>query len=386
MARSSSLPRRGDIFSKVPEADSALNLTKDYRVPLSESDSTKRSFSLERWHPDGGSLLLRAQDGYYVMAEGEEPELVWAFPGGTREEWGDAPSLSILQWTEDGRYLYASRSAKDTWDRGLVRYDVQNRQDELLVSGTDLLRSFSVAEDGSRMVFRRSDGDRPDEIWTADGDFGNARALTDMNPWLSDVALSRSQLIKYYDVDGEELNGVLHLPPDYQPGTAYPLVAEIYETFFDNGYNYSAQTLAAQGWMVLQPSVDLEEGFPGEAWMKGVTTAINSLMEKGMVDGKRLGIHGTSYGGYADEPHRHADRSVRSSHQYFREGEHHLLLGGFREDRHPELQRRRRGSGPHWGHPLGAAPEILGAFGGDVCGPNQDPSPSSYGPWGLERT
>jgi dipeptidyl aminopeptidase/acylaminoacyl peptidase len=51
--------------------------------------------------------------------------------------------------------------------------------------------------------------------------------------------------------------------------------------------------------MVLQPSVDLEIGFPGEAWMKGVTTAINSLMEKGMVDGKRLGIHGTSYGGYA---------------------------------------------------------------------------------------
>ncbi|MCJ7630149.1 MAG: hypothetical protein MUO50_17385, partial [Longimicrobiales bacterium] len=193
---------KGDIFSKVPEADSALNLTTDYRVPLSESDSTKRSFSLERWHPDGGSLLLRAQDGYYLMAEGEEPELVWAFPGDTREEWGDAPSLSILQWTEDGRYLYASRSAKDIWDRALVRYDLQNRRDELLVSGTDLLRSFSVAEDGSRLVFRRSDGDRPDEIWTADGDFGNARALTDMNPWLSEVALSRSQLIKYYDVDG----------------------------------------------------------------------------------------------------------------------------------------------------------------------------------------
>lgn len=33
--------------------------------------------------------------------------------------------------------------------------------------------------------------------------------------------------------------------------------------------------------------------------MKGVTAAINSLMDKGMVDGRRLGIHGTSYGGYA---------------------------------------------------------------------------------------
>ena len=290
---------RGDVFFKTPEADSARNLTKEYRVPLSESDSTKRSFSLERWSPDGGALLLGAQDGYYLMEEGQEPEMVWPFPGENREEWGDAPGLSVLQWTKDGRYLYASRSAKDRWDRSLIRYDLGNRQEQVLVSGTDLLRSFNLAEDGSRMVFRRSDGDRPDEIWTASGDFGNARPLTDMNPWLSDVVLSKSRLIKYYDVDGEELYGVLHLPANYEEGKAYPLVAEIYETFFDNGYNYSAQTLAAQGWMVLQPSVDLEIGFPGEAWMKGVTTAINSLMEKGMVDGKRLGIHGTSYGGYA---------------------------------------------------------------------------------------
>jgi dipeptidyl aminopeptidase/acylaminoacyl peptidase len=290
---------RGDVFFKTPEADSAVNLTEDYRQPLSESDSTKRSFSLEEWHPDSDGFLLRAQDGYYVMMEGEEPELVWPFPGENREEWGKAPQLDIVRWTDDGRYLYASRSARDRWERGLVRYDLESREEEVLVLDSDLYRGWTVAKDGSRVVFRRSDGDRPDEIWTASGTFESPRALTDMNPWLGEVGLSESRLIKYLDVDGEELYGIIHLPPDYQEGTAYPLVAEIYETFFDNGYNYSAQTLAAQGWIVLQPSVDLEIGFPGEAWTKGVTTAINSLIDKGMVDGRRLGVHGTSYGGYA---------------------------------------------------------------------------------------
>ncbi|MGD8360046.1 MAG: prolyl oligopeptidase family serine peptidase [Gemmatimonadota bacterium] len=289
----------GDVFFKMPEADSAVNLTEDYRQPLSESDSTKRSFSLEEWHPDSNGFLLRAQDGYYVMMEGEEPELVWPFPGDNREEWGESPRLDIVRWTEDGRYLFASRSDRDRWERGLVRYDLESREEEVLVLDSDLYRSWTVAEDGSRVVFRRSDGDRPDEIWTASGTFENPRALTDMNPWLGEVAVSESRLIKYLDVDGEELYGIIHLPPDYQEGTAYPLVAEIYETFFDNGYNYSAQTLAAQGWIVLQPSVDLEIGFPGEAWMKGVTTAINTLIDDGMVDGRRLGVHGTSYGGYA---------------------------------------------------------------------------------------
>ncbi len=291
--------REGDLFFKSPEADSARNLTEEFRVPLTEADSTKRSFSLDRWHPDGNTMLLRAQDGYYLMGLDEEPELVWPFPGDTRKEWGEAPRLSVLQWTDDGRYLYASRAARDHWERGLVRYDLERSREEVLVSDSDVYRSWNVAEDGSRVVFRRSDGDRPDELWTADGDFGNATQITDLNPWLDEVTLSKSQLIKYYDVDGEELYGVLHLPANYEEGKAYPLVAEIYETFFDNGYSYSAQTLAAQGWMVLRPSVDLEIGFPGEAWMKGVTTAINSLMDKGMVDGRQLGIHGTSYGGYA---------------------------------------------------------------------------------------
>lgn len=290
---------KGDLFWKAPEADSAQNLTEEFRLPISEADSTKRSFSLQDWHPDGDAMLLRAQDGYYLMEMGEEPEMVWPFPGETRKEWGEAPTLGITHWTEDGRYLFATKAAKDKWERGLVRYDLNRQEEEVVVMGSDLYRSWTIAEDGSRLVFRRSDGDRPDEIWTASGDFGNARALTNENPWLDDVVLSKSQLIKYYDVDGEELYGVLHLPANYEEGKKYPLVAEIYETFFNNGYSYSAQTLAAQGWMVLRPSVDLEEGFPGEAWTKGVTTAINSLMDKGMVDGRQLGIHGTSYGGYA---------------------------------------------------------------------------------------
>ncbi len=289
----------GDVFFKTPEADSARNLTEDYRVPLSESDTTKRSFSLEEWHPDSNGFLLRAQDGFFLMMEGAGPERVWPFPGADREDWGEAPRLSIVQWTEDGRYLYASRSARDRWERGLVRYDLDQRREETLVLDTDVYRGWEVAEDGSRVVFRRSEGDFPDEIWTAGGNFENPRVLTDMNPWLSEVALAKSQLIKYLDVDGEELYGILYTPPQYEEGTPLPLVAEIYETFFDNGYNYSAQTVAGQGWFVLRPSVDLEIGFPGEAWMKGVTAAINTLIDKGLVDGKRLGVHGTSYGGYA---------------------------------------------------------------------------------------
>ncbi len=79
-------------------------------------------------------MLLRAQDGYYLMEMGEEPEMVWAFPGENRKEWGEGPGLGITHWTEDGRYLFATKAAKDKWERGLVRYDL-NRQEEEVVGG-----------------------------------------------------------------------------------------------------------------------------------------------------------------------------------------------------------------------------------------------------------
>jgi dipeptidyl aminopeptidase/acylaminoacyl peptidase len=50
---------------------------------------------------------------------------------------------------------------------------------------------------------------------------------------------------------------------------------------------------------VVQPSVEFETGFPGEAWAKGVTAAANKIVEMGVADPEKLGVQGTSYGGYA---------------------------------------------------------------------------------------
>lgn len=291
---------RGDLFLHAVGADSAAKITEELRTPISEADTTKRSFSLERWAPDGTSLLARAQDGWYLIApDGSSSERVWAIPGDTEEEREEAPARSVVQWTEDGRYLYATHSARDRWERGMVRFDLEERAEEVLFADANLYRSVTVARDGSRIVARLSDGDRPDDLAAWDGRAVGRRALTDLNGFLDQVAMTRSELIEYLDVDGERQFGVLYYPVDYEPGEAYPLVAEVYEEFFDNGYRESANLIAAQGWFMLRPSVGFEIGFPGEAWLKGVTAAVNDLIGKGMVDGDRLGIHGTSYGGYA---------------------------------------------------------------------------------------
>ncbi|MHB1194944.1 MAG: S9 family peptidase [Longimicrobiales bacterium] len=287
---------RGNVFVRFLDADSARNFTEAHRGPVSEKDTTKLTYAVERWRPDGGALLVSSQKGYHLLdARSGDLQLVLEHQG----EESTRPRLAVQGWSQDGRYVFLSTSERARWERGLARLDVRGRRMESLVKDVHVYGDWNLSDDGSRVVFRRSDGDRPDDLYTADAGFTQVRRLTTLNPQLDGVALGKSELVEYLDVDGTRLYGVLHYPPAYEPGKKYPLVAEIYETFFDNGYNENMQLVTARGWIGFRPSVDLEIGYPGEAWLKGVTPAINTLIERGSVDEKQLGVYGQSYGGYA---------------------------------------------------------------------------------------
>lgn len=290
----------GHIHLRSVLEDEGTNITEAFAGTVSESDTTELRFSPVRWRDDGAAMLVSSQQGWHVLdLEAEELELVYELDEDQRERFDE----SVFGWSPDGRYLYATRSSTEEWMRGIARIDLEANAEIDYRLSSMLTRGFSLTEDGEHLIFSMSDGDRPDELYMADADAENviasATQLTNLNPWLEEVALTRSELVEYLDVDGKKQFGILYYPIDYQVGETYPLVAEIYEDFFSNGFNSNMNLLASRGWFGFRPSVELEEGFPGEAWMKGVTAGINTLIDRGLVDGDRLGVHGTSYGGYA---------------------------------------------------------------------------------------
>jgi len=281
----------GDIFLRSLAADTLVNLT-----PSITSDSEEYEFEIVRWNALGTDLLLSSQEGYHLLdIQSGDIALIYGF----EDEEDERPDLEIQSWTDDGKHLYISYSASDRWERGLLRYNVETQSSEDLILDHNLYRNWNISEDVSTIVYSKTDGDVPPEVWVSDNSFSKPRQLTELNPWIKNIKLTKSELISYLNVDGKKLYGILYYPIDYDPQKTYPLVAEIYETFFDNGFNANMNLLANQGWFGFRPSVDLEIGFPGEAWVKGVTTAINTVIDRGLVDENKLGVHGTSYGGYA---------------------------------------------------------------------------------------
>ncbi|HUE90257.1 MAG TPA: prolyl oligopeptidase family serine peptidase [Vicinamibacterales bacterium] len=262
-----------------------------------EKEDEAESFSPGAFSRDNTRLVLTSRKGWYVasVATGTRERV---FTLDDKNE--DAnPRASVLGWTPDGSALLVNYSERSRWDRGVMRLDLQSKQLAPLVRDSNLYQNIRYSHDGSTVVYSMSDGDRPAEVYVADASFGNARKLTALNPWMASKALPRSELVSYRDTDGKVLYGVLRYPVNYQKGQAYPTVFEIYETFFDNGFNARAAFLANHGYAVFHPSVNLVVGRPGESWAKGVTAAANKLIDMGVADPDRLGVHGTSYGGYA---------------------------------------------------------------------------------------
>jgi dipeptidyl aminopeptidase/acylaminoacyl peptidase len=256
----------------------------------------KERFSAVRWSPKGDAIVASNSEGMWLVdvASGNK-EMIVALPDSNSM----APRPSLAAWSQDGRYLYFTENSRLKWDRAITRYDAQSKAKVELVRGAKFFNGLRLSKDGSTAVLSVADGNHTPDVYVADASLGGLRRVSEANPQLATKPIASTELISYLDADGKTRYGVLHYPANYQKGTKYPTVFIIYEDFFDDSWDAVANLLAAHGYAVVKPSVGFEIGYPGEAWVKGVTAAANAVIQMGVADSSRLGVHGTSYGGYA---------------------------------------------------------------------------------------
>ena len=257
----------------------------------------KARFTPSRFSPAGDLLIVSNREGQWLLdlATGTK-ELMLPQPDSTDLE---APRTSVIAWSEDGRRIYLGTASRTKWERGVLLYDRQTKQTRELIKDGRTYSGLRLLEDGKTALINIAEGNRPAEIYLADLELKSTRKLVDANPQLRAKQFGKTELLTYLDADGKKRYGVVYYPSGYVAGRAYPTVFNIYEEFFDDSFDASANILTANGYVVVKPSVGFDIGYPGEAWVKGVTAAANKLIEMGVADSARLGVHGTSYGGYA---------------------------------------------------------------------------------------
>jgi dipeptidyl aminopeptidase/acylaminoacyl peptidase len=176
----------------------------------------------------------------------------------------------------------------------------------------------SVSFDRRHRTFAASVHTRrhPREVYTGTLKGGALTRVTRHNPWLDEVRLAEQETIEWRGADSWRIEGVLLHPLNEVAGVRYPLAILPHGGPEGTSYDgwttralYPAQLLAANGYAVLMPNYR-GSGGRGVAFAKAdhrdlggkefldVIAGIDYLAEQGLVDPERVGISGTSYGGY----------------------------------------------------------------------------------------
>ncbi len=138
------------------------------------------------------------------------------------------------------------------------------------------------------------------------------RKLADVGPWLVESELAEMKPITYTSRDGLTIHGYLTLPKGLKP-KKLPVVVNPHGGPWGRdvwGYNPEVQFLANRGYAVLQVNFRTSTGYGRKFWEAGfkqwglriqddITDGVRWLIDQGIADPKRVGIYGTSFGGYA---------------------------------------------------------------------------------------
>ena len=152
--------------------------------------------------------------------------------------------------------------------------------------------------------------------WTSGGGAA-AQRRTDSNPWLAGLRLARQEIVSHTARDGVGLTGILVRPLDEKPGQRYPLILAVHggpeahvAHGWVTGYSTPGQLGAARGFAVFYPNyrgstgrgvafAKLGQGDAGGREFDDLVNAVDHLVGTGLVDPKKVGVTGGSYGGYA---------------------------------------------------------------------------------------
>ncbi|MEX0721091.1 MAG: S9 family peptidase [Balneolaceae bacterium] len=218
-----------------------------------------------------------------------------------------------VEWIDNNTLNYLA--SRGVWSEfGIINSD-GTQGDVIVETGGPILKGF--AHSNGTYVFDVSTPDHPDELYLMEENKNSPQRITNSNPWLDDVELSNQELFTYTTSDGFEIEGLLMYPLNYQEGMRYPLINVIHggpEAHFSNGwltsYSMPGQIAAGEDYVVFYPNYRgstgrgmefamSSQGDLGGAEFDDIVEGVDHLIETGLVDEDKVGVTGSSYGGYA---------------------------------------------------------------------------------------
>ena len=213
-----------------------------------------------------------------------------------------------------GQFYYESYGTDNPYFRQLHRAALDGKSDVILTS-PDMDHEVSIAPDAKHMVdVAQSPSDPPvSRLLDADGKVLDTFVKSDTSKF-DTLNLKKTEVFTFKSADDKTTcYGTLQFPSDFDPAQKYPLLLTVYGGPDSGGINSRFQTpnpITELGFIVVNLAGrgttgrgkafrDAVYGKLGIVEMDDQNAGIRSLGSRPYVDLDRVGVFGTSYGGYS---------------------------------------------------------------------------------------
>jgi dipeptidyl aminopeptidase/acylaminoacyl peptidase len=216
------------------------------------------------------------------------------------------------QWGPSEELLYFS--TPDEGEYAVWRAPGDAGSDPERVVGDGEVEAATVGAD--KIAFVRSEWDHPGDVFVSTLGGAESRRLTRINSdYLDDRAICQPEEVRFENESGDEIQGWVLTPPNFEEGEQYPLAVEIHggphSMWSTSGTMWHEfQLLAARGYVVFWSNprgstgygeefmAALEGGKWGEVAYEDVMAGVEEVASRNYVDDEDMYVTGGSYGGY----------------------------------------------------------------------------------------
>jgi dipeptidyl aminopeptidase/acylaminoacyl peptidase len=220
--------------------------------------------------------------------------------------------VETVVWANDGKSLFVS--ANMGIRNELLRVDVATQQITPLTKGEHTIASWRYSDSVNVFVFTRNTPVRASEVHTLPAAGGaEPKRVTSVFDYVDrQFKIARQERFAWKGADGQQVEGILYYPVDYQKGQRYPLIVYTHggpaasDKF---GFTSDVQVYAGKGYAVLKPNYRGSTGY-GDPFLRDmvngyfkqshldVMTGADAVIAMGLADPNKLVKMGWSAGGH----------------------------------------------------------------------------------------
>lgn len=177
---------------------------------------------------------------------------------------------------------------------------------ERIVMADKALNGLQKARDAEQYMLTQSTFREFPDLWTGTS-IAQTTKISNANPQDAQYPRGSVEMVSWLNGDGVPLRGLLYKPENFDASKQWPMVVYYYEKLTDGLHGYQAPSgrntvnplvYNSLGYLVFMPDIVYTDGQPGPSAAKAIVPGVQSLIAKGFVDPKRIGITGQSWGGY----------------------------------------------------------------------------------------